>query len=49
MAGEGDGYSIYDGNSNLIKLKLADAIKAYNAGIPASQRFLSGAYLQPIK
>jgi hypothetical protein len=29
MAGERDGYSIYDGNRNLIKPRLADAIKAY--------------------
>jgi hypothetical protein len=46
--GEGDGYSIYDYNRNLIRPNLAAAIKAYSATIPYSQRFLSGTYLQPI-
>ncbi|MFT4505339.1 glycosyl hydrolase [Caballeronia sp. 15711] len=46
--GEGDSYSIYDFNRNLIRPNLAAAIKAYSATIPASQRFLSGAYLTPV-
>ncbi|MFL9904764.1 hypothetical protein [Paraburkholderia sp. RL17-337-BIB-A] len=40
--GEGDGYSIYDTNRNLIPPQLAATIKAYTATIPRSQRFLSG-------
>lgn len=47
--GEGDGYSIYDYNRNLIRPQLAAAIKAYTATIPSSERFLSGSYLTPIK
>jgi hypothetical protein len=47
--GEGDGYSIYDYNRNLIKPQLAAAITAYTATIPYSQRFLSGAYLAPVQ
>jgi hypothetical protein len=47
--GEGDGYSIYDYNRNLIRPQLASAIKAYMATIPSSSRFLSGAYLTPIQ
>ncbi|APA89781.1 hypothetical protein BJG93_30430 (plasmid) [Paraburkholderia sprentiae WSM5005] len=47
--GEGDGYSIYDYKRNLIRPQLAAAIQAYTATIPRSQRFLSGAYLTPIK
>jgi hypothetical protein len=47
--GEGDGYSIYDFNRNLIKPQLATTIKAYTATIPRSQRFLSGAYVTPVK
>jgi hypothetical protein len=40
--GEGDDYSIYDGNRNLIKPKLAAAIRAYNAGIPPLTKILVG-------
>jgi hypothetical protein len=47
--GEGDGYSIYDTNRNLIRPQLATTIKAYTATIPKSQRFLSGSYLTPVK
>jgi hypothetical protein len=47
--GEGDGYSIYDFNRNLIRPQLAAAIQAYSATIPRAQRFLSGSYLVPIK
>jgi hypothetical protein len=47
--GEGDGYSIYDTNRNLIRPQLAAAIQAYSATIPRSQRFLSGSYLAPVK
>jgi Glycosyl hydrolase catalytic core len=47
--GEGDGYSIYDSNRNLIRPQLAATIKAYTATIPRSQRFLSGSYLTPVK
>ncbi|MBB5467075.1 hypothetical protein HDG32_003195, partial [Paraburkholderia sp. CI2] len=47
--GEGDGYSIYDYNRNLIRPQLAAAIQAYTATIPRSQRFLSGSYLTAIK
>ncbi|MFL9897737.1 glycosyl hydrolase [Paraburkholderia fungorum] len=47
--GEGDGYSIYDTNRNLIRPQLASTIKAYTATIPKSQRFLSGSYLTPVK
>ncbi len=46
--GEGDSYSIYDFNRNLIRPNLAAAIKAYSATIPASQRVLSGASLTPV-
>ncbi|MGF6478215.1 hypothetical protein [Paraburkholderia sp. JPY419] len=47
--GEGDGYSIYDYNRNLIRPQLAAAIQAYTATIPSSERFLSGSYLTPIQ
>ncbi|WP_248295066.1 glycosyl hydrolase [Paraburkholderia sp. UYCP14C] len=47
--GEGDTYSIYDYNRNLIRPQLAAAIQAYTATIPQGQRFLSGSYLTPIK
>jgi hypothetical protein len=46
---EGDGYSIYDYNRNLIRPQLAATIKAYTAIIPASNRFLSDSYLTPIQ
>ncbi|CAB3808860.1 hypothetical protein LMG28614_06894 [Paraburkholderia ultramafica] len=47
--GEGDGYSIYDYNRNLIRPQLAAAIQAYTASIPRSERFLSGSYLTPVQ
>jgi hypothetical protein len=47
--GEGDGYSIYDYNRNLIRPQLAAAIQAYTATIPRAQRFLSGSYLTAIQ
>lgn len=47
--GEGDGYSIYDYNRNLIRPQLAAAIKAYSESIPSSGRFLSAPYLTPIQ
>ncbi|WP_255215057.1 glycosyl hydrolase [Paraburkholderia youngii] len=47
--GEGDGYSIYDYNRNLICPQLAAAIRAYTATIPRAQRFLSAPYLTPVK
>jgi Glycosyl hydrolase catalytic core len=47
--GEGDRYAIYSYHRDLIRPQLAAAIKAYTATVPASKRFLSGAYLAPIR
>lgn len=47
--GEGDDYSIYAYNREVIRPQLAAAIKAYSESIPVSERFLSGPYLTPIQ